>query len=83
MGKTSKIGGGRYSALTSNDSRSPKRDTSSSARMLNASEQKSLREFAKSRIKAGSVAVRERTSGRFVVSTKVHSHTVVSARAER
>ena len=70
MAKTSKIGGGRYSVLTSSDSRSPKRDTSSSARMLSASEQKSLRAFANSRIKSGSVVVRESKSGRFVVSVK-------------
>lgn len=77
MAKASKIGGGRFSALTSSSSRSQKRDTSSPARMLDASERKSLREFANSRIKSGSVAVRESTSGRFVVIGGVKRRTVV------
>jgi hypothetical protein len=73
MAPISKTGGGRFSALASNRSPSPKRDTSSPARMLNASERKSLREFATSRIKAGSVTVRETGTGRFVVRSKPSS----------
>jgi hypothetical protein len=77
MAEASKNGGGRFSALTSSASRSQKRDTSSPARMLDASEQKSLREFAKSRIKSGGVAVRESASSRFVVTGGVKRRTVI------
>ena len=70
MTNVSKIGGGRFSVLTSSNSRSPKPDTSSSARMLNASEKKSLREFANSRIKSGNVVVHESENGRFVTTTR-------------
>lgn len=80
MTNVSKVGGGRFSVLTSSNSRSPKPDTSSSARMLNASEKKSLREFASSRIKSGSVVVRESKSGRFVISTGTQRRTVVNKR---
>ena len=77
MAEASNIGGGRFSALTSSSSRSPKRDISSPARMLDASERKSLREFANSRIKSGSAVVREGKSGRFAVTGGVQRRTVV------
>ena len=45
--------------------------------MLDASERKSLREFANSRIKSGRVLVRESTSSRFVVTGGVQRRPVV------
>jgi len=51
--------------------------------MLNASEKKSLREFANSRIKSGSVVVRESKSGRFVVSIEAPRNVIVKARPKR
>lgn len=45
MATTSKIGGGRFSALDSSDSPSQRPSTSSVARMLTESEKKSLRDF--------------------------------------
>lgn len=83
MGTTSKIGGGRFSVLISNDSQSPKLDTSSPARMLNVSELKSLREFAISRIKAGSVVLSTRKSGRVAVTVEPESAGPERARVER
>ncbi len=79
----SNSGGGRFSALTSRSSRSQKPDTSSPARMLSASEQQSLREFATSRIKAGSVVVRENKAGRFVVSSESQSGTAAGESIKR
>jgi len=46
MAMTSKIGGGRFSALDSSTSLNRKPDTSSHARMLSVSEKRSLRDFA-------------------------------------
>ena len=83
MAQISKIGGGRCSVLDSKSSPSQKPGTSPSARMLNASEKKSLREFANSRIKSGSVVVRESKSGRFVVSSKAPRNVIVKARPKR
>lgn len=54
MDKISKAGGGRFSALDSMHLPNPKLNTLSTARMLNASEMKSLRDYA-----SGWVAVRE------------------------
>lgn len=67
MGRPLKKVGGRFSVLTSNDMPIPKRGASSPARMLNASELRSLREFAVSRLHAGSVLVCALISGRFEV----------------
>lgn len=67
MGRTLKMDGGRFSVLTSNDMPNPRLGASSTARMLNASELRSLREFALSRLHAGSVLVRALSSGRFQV----------------
>lgn len=83
MAQTLKIGGGRFSALASTNSPSPKHGTSSPARMLDASEKKSLREFANSRIKSGSVVVRESKSGRYVVSSKAPRNAIQKARPKR
>jgi hypothetical protein len=64
------MGGGRFSVLTSNDMPSPTLGASSPARMLAASERRSLREFAVSRLHAGNVVVRALSSGRFVVTSR-------------
>jgi hypothetical protein len=50
--------------------------------MLSASEQKSLREFASSRISSGSVVVREGNSGRFVVTDIAQQRTVGRKRSD-
>lgn len=83
MAKVLKIGGGKFSALASSGSRNPKRDTSASARMLDASERKSLREFANSRIESGSVLIKRDTSGRFVITAGTPHRAVVSKRSSR
>lgn len=70
MGRPLKMVGGRFSVLTSNDFPNPKLGTPVPARMLAASELRSLREFAVSRLHAGSVVVRALSSGRFAVTSR-------------
>lgn len=64
------MGRGRFSVLKSSDFPNPALGTSSAARMLAASELRSLREFAVSRLHAGNVVVRALSSARFVVTSR-------------
>lgn len=68
---TLKIGGGRFSALDSSTSPNRRPDTSSRARMLTASEKRTLRAFASEGVVAvGQKYVVTRTGDdRFVFST--------------
>ena len=70
MATTSKIGGGRFSALDSSASPNRKPVTSSHARMLTVSEKRSLRDFAsKGLAVVGQKYVVTRTgNGRFIFS---------------
>lgn len=74
--------GARFSVLTSNDMPIPKRGASSPARMLAASELRSLREFAVSRLHAGRVVVRALSSGRFAVTSRPGCSTSEPKRVE-